>query len=148
MRSLRRRLELGCRVGAFALLGWLIGTSIFPAPARVVESASATDLSARLSSWTRTPASVALHATLESAPSSHAITGLAALRHAGHSVSWCGSPAPAVVVAEPVVDPTGAVRVNVAAPANSRVTLADAAGAIDSARVGLLGVSFTVPLSV
>jgi len=148
MRSLRRRLELGCRIGAFALLGWLIGTSLFPAPARLVETASTTNLGERLSSWTRTPTSVALHATLEAAPSSQAIAWLAALRHAGHSVSWSGSPAPAVVVAEPVVDPNGAVRVNVAAPANSRVTLADVAGAIDSARVGLLGVSFTVPLTV
>ena len=148
MRSLRRRLELGCRIGVFALLGWLIGTSLFPAPARLVETASTTNLGERLSSWTRTPTSVALHATLEAAPSSQAIAWLAALRHAGHSVSWSGSPAPAVVVAEPVVDPNGAVRVNVAAPANSRVTLADVAGAIDSARVGLLGASFTVPLTV
>jgi hypothetical protein len=150
MRSLRRRLELGCRIGAFALLGWSIGTSIFPSPRRAVEGASAAELSTRLSSWTRTPAGVALHATLEAAPSSHEIAWLAALRSAGHSVSWSGSPAPAVIVAEPLVDPNGVVRVNVAAPANSRVTLADVAGAIDSARVagGGLGVSFSVPLSV
>src|SRR5678815_4226401 len=148
MRSLRRRLELGCRIGVFALLGWLIGTSLFPAPARLVETASTTNLGERLSSWTRTPTSVALHATLEAAPSSQAIAWLAALRHAGHSVAWSGSPARAGVVAEPAVGPTGAVRVHVAAPANSRVTLADVAGAIDSARVGLLGVSFTVPLTV
>jgi hypothetical protein len=150
MRSLRRRLEIGCRIGAFALLGWSIGTSIFPSPRRAVERASASELSTRLPSWTRTPAGVALHATLDAAPSSRETAWLAALRHAGHSVSWSGSPAPAVVVAEPVVDPSGALRVGVAAPVNSRVTLADMAGAIDSARVaaGGLGVSFTVPLSV
>jgi len=148
MRSLRRRLEVGCRVGAFALLGWLLGTSIFPSPQRVVERASATDLTSRLQSWTRMPTSVALHAALEAAPSPTATAWLAALRHAGHPVSWSGSPTPAVVVAEPIVDPSGGVRVSVAAPANSRVMLADAAGAIDSAGVTCLGASFAVPLSV
>jgi len=148
MRSLRRRLELGCRIGAFALLGWMIGTSVFPAPLRSVERASSDDLPARLSSWTRTPVSVALHSSLETAPSPLATTWLAALRHAGHSVTWSGSPPPAVVVAEPVVDPNGGIRVNVAAPANDRVRLADVAGPIDSARVAALGVAFTVPLSV
>ena len=148
MRSRRRRLELGCRIGAFALLGWLIGTSIFPAPMRVVERASSAELPARLSSWTRRPASVALHANLEAAASPLAITWLAALRHAGHTVTWSGSPAPAVVVAEPVVEPNGGVSINVAAPASSRVIVADIAGAIDSARVSGLGATFTLPLSV
>jgi len=40
------------------------------------------------------------------------------------------------------------MRVNVAAPANSRVTLADAAGAIDSARVADMGARLIVPLSI
>jgi len=40
------------------------------------------------------------------------------------------------------------MRVNVAAPANSRVTVADAAGAIDSARVADMGARFIVPLSI
>ena len=148
MRSLRRRLELGCRIAAFALLGWMIGTSLFPAPRRVVEQTSSADLAGRLSSWTRTPASVALHSNLETAPSALAITWLAALRHGGHGVTWNGSPPPTVVVTEPVVEPNGGVRVSVAAPANDRVTLADVAGTIDSARVSGLGVAFTVPLSV
>ena len=148
MRSPRRRLELGCRIGAFALLGWLIGTSIFPAPRRAVERASASDVLARLPSWTRTPSSVALHGALEAAPSPLALTWLAALRHAGHGVTWSGSPPAAVVVAEPVVAPNGGVRVNVAAPANSRVTVGDVAGAIDSARVAGLGATFTLPLIV
>jgi hypothetical protein len=148
MRSPRRRLELGCRIGAFALLGWLIGTSLFPAPRRAVERASAGDVLARLPSWTRTPSSVALHGALEAAPSPLALTWLADLRHAGHGVTWSGSPPAAVVVAEPVVAPNGGVRVNVAAPANSRVTVGDVAGTIDSARVAGLGATFTLPLTV
>jgi hypothetical protein len=148
MPSPRRRLELGCRVGAFALLGWLIGTSVFPAPHRVVEHASSSDVAAHLSAWTRTPSSVSLHAALDAAPSRLAIAWLTALRHAGHGVSWNGSPTPAVIAAEPMIDPTGGVRVSVSAPANSRVTLADAAGPIDSARVGGLGATFIVPLSI
>jgi hypothetical protein len=148
MPSRRRRLELACRVGAFALLGWLIGTSVFPAPRRVVESASSADVLSRLPSWTRTPASVALHGTLVAAPSPLVLAWMSALRHAGHAVSWDGSPPAAVAAAEPVIDPTGAVRVNVAAPPKSRVVLADAAGAIDSAPVADLGATFIVPLSI
>lgn len=148
MRSLRRRLEVGCRVVAFALIGWLIGTSIFPAPRRAVERASASELLASLPSWTRTTSSAVLHANLETAPSPLGVAWLAALRHAGHVVTWNGAPRASVVVGEPVIAPGGGVRVNVAAPANSRATLADAAGTIDSAHVAQLGVSFTVPLSL
>jgi hypothetical protein len=148
MRSLRRRLELGCRIGAFALLGWLIGTSIFRAPRRAVERASDRELLARLPSWTRTPSSVALHGTLDAAPTPVVLAWLSALRHAGHGVTWSGSPPAAVVVAEPVTAPGGGVRVNVAAPANSRVTVGDVAGTIDSAHVAGLGASFTLPLTV
>jgi len=150
MRSLRRRFEVGCRVVAFALIGWLIGTSIFPAPRRVVERASSSDVLARLPSWTRTPSSAALHATLDAAPSPLGVAWLAALRHAGHVVTWNGAPPASVAVAEPVIAPGGGVRVNVAAPANSRLILADVAGTIDSTRVTRdgLGAGFTVPLSL
>jgi len=148
MPSLRRRLEVGCRVGAFALLGWLIGTSVFPTSGRVVEHATSAEVLTQLPSWTRTPSSVAVHTTLDAAPSPLAIAWLSALRHAGHAVSWDGSPPAAVLTAEPVIAPGGAMRVNVAAPANSRVTLADAAGAIDSARVADMGARFIVPLSI
>ena len=89
-----------------------------------------------------------MHATLDAAPSPLAIAWLSALKHAGHAVSWDGSPPATVLTAEPVIAPGGAVRVNVAAPANSRVTLADAAGAIDSARVADMGARFIVPLSI
>ena len=148
MRSPRRRLEIGCRIGAFALLGWLIGTSIFPVPRRVVERASSADVATRMPSWTQTPSSVSLHATLESAPSPLAIAWLAALRHAGHGVSWSGSPPAAAVAAEALAEPNSGIRINVAAPLNSRVTLADAAGTIDSARVAGLGATFITPLSI
>ena len=117
-------------------------------PRRVVERAPSADLPTRLTAWTRTPTSVSLHANLDAAPSPLAITWLAALRHAGHGVSWNGSPPAAVVVAEPFVEPNGGVRVNVAAPSSERVTLADAAGAIDSARVAGLGATFITPLAM
>lgn len=148
MRSPRRRLEIGCRIGAFALLGWLIGTSVFPVPRRVVERASSADLATRLPSWTRMPSSVSLHASIDAAPSPFAIAWLAALRHAGHGVSWSGSPPAAAVAAESMVEPNGGIRVNVAAPGGSRLTLADAAGTIDSARVANLGATFITPLSI
>jgi len=64
MRSLRRRFEICCRVAAFGLLGWLLGSSVIPSTPPSLERASATDIASRLSAWTRAPANTAFHETL------------------------------------------------------------------------------------
>jgi len=48
MRSLRRRFEIGCRVAAFALLGWLLGSSVIPSTPPSLERASVTEVASRL----------------------------------------------------------------------------------------------------
>src|SRR5690242_19780311 len=113
MPSPRSRFELGCRVGAFALLGWLIGTAVFPATGRRVERATHTDVDAKLARWTRLPSSVALHGDFASTPSPVAIDWLSALRRSGHAVSWSGSPPAMALSAEASGDPRGGARIDV-----------------------------------
>lgn len=148
MRSPRSRFELACRIGAFALLGWLLGASIMPAPGRRVTRASQTDVETKLAEWTRLPSSVALHGDFSTTPSAWAIDWLSALKHSGHAVTWSGSPPPVALTAEATADPRGSVRVSVAAPSDDRVSLRDDASVIDSVHVSNLGGSVTVPLLV
>src|SRR4051812_21556342 len=131
MPSRRSRFELGCRVGAFALLGWLIGTAAFPASGRRVERATHTDVETKLAGWTRLPPTVGLHGDFSSTPSAWVIDWLSALRHSGHAVSWSGAPPAIAVTTESSADPRGGVRINVAAPADAHVVLRDDASVID-----------------
>jgi hypothetical protein len=148
MPSPRSRFELGCRVGAFAALGWLIGTSVFPASGRRVERATPTDVETRLASWTRMPPTVLLHGDFASTPSASAIDWLAALRRSGHVVTWSGSPPAIALSTETSADPRGGARIDVAAPADERVVLRDDASVIDSVRVSRFGGSVTAPMIV
>src|SRR5689334_8673077 len=111
MPSPRSRFELGCRVGAFALLGWLIGTSVFPASGRRVERATQNDVESKLARWTRMPPTVSLHGDFASTPSAWAIDWLAALRRSGHAVTWSGSPPAIALSTETSSDPRGGARI-------------------------------------
>src|SRR5262245_38334624 len=121
MRSLRSRLETACRIGAFALVGWLLGTSLFPSTGRRVERASQSGVETRLASWTRLPSTVALHGDFSATPSAWAIDWLGALQRSGHAVSWSGTPPAVAMTAEAIADPRGGARIDVAAPAGERV---------------------------
>ena len=146
MRSLRSRFELACRIGAFALLGWLLGSSLMPTKSRRVERASSSQLESRLATWTKSAPSIALHADFTTTPSAWAVDWLAALRHSGHLVTWTGTPPALAIAAEPLTDPSGGARIDIAAPSGSTVALQDDASAIDSVRVSSLGGSITTPV--
>ncbi|HTJ23008.1 MAG TPA: hypothetical protein VL383_11470 [Gemmatimonadaceae bacterium] len=148
MRSRRRRLEIGCRIAAFAVLGWLIGTSLMPAAERSLERATSRDIASRLAAWTRLPPAVALHADLSTAPDPYVADWLGALRHAGHAVAWSGSPPAVAIAADALNDPAGGVLIDVAAPSGAEVTVRDAASAIDSVRVAALGATMTASIAV
>src|SRR5205814_1313905 len=94
MRLPHNRLELACRVGAFAALGWLLGGSLIPSSVggRRLERATADDIAAKLPGWTRGPRSLAMHGDFSTTPRGPAIDWLVALRRAGHAVSWSGAP--------------------------------------------------------
>ncbi len=147
MRSPRRWLEWACRVGAFALLGWMLGQSIVPTPGRALDVAPGSAIAARLPDWTRAPSSVSLHATFASAPNAWIVDWLAALGHSGHPMTWSGSPPAVAISAAALVDPQGGARIDVAAPAGESVALRDDAGPLDSLRIANLGASVTTPLA-
>src|SRR5437868_6006652 len=100
MPSPRSRFESVCRVGAFALLGWLLGGSIMRTAARRVEHVAACDknlaecdkkLSDRLTALTRARGE-AIHLDAPVAPTAWATDWLAALDRGGTPVTWSGSP--------------------------------------------------------
>ena len=145
MRSRRSRFEVACRVAAFGLLGWLLGAALFPSPDRRTESASATDLAARLGAWTRASPATALHGDFAVAPPSWELAWLAALKRSGHAVSWSGAPPAVAMSVEPLADPAGGSRIDIAAPPGTSVLVRDAEGMIDSVRVARLGASVIGP---
>jgi hypothetical protein len=148
MRSRRKTFESACRVGAFALLGWMIGTSLMPVAERRLERASATTVASKLASWTRMPAGVALHTESATSPEAWIVDWLAALGHSGHAVTWSGGPPAVAMSVEALPDPNGAMRIDVATPAQTSVVLRDDASVIDSLRVNQLGGTVVTPMLV
>src|SRR5258705_410818 len=148
MPSRRRRFELACRIGAFAIIGWLLGASVIPTAGRRVERATAAQLESRLGVWTRSPSTTLLYGDFTAAPSSWAIDWLAALKRSGHVVTWSGSPAALALTAEALADPRGGVRIDVAGPTGASVAIRDDASAIDSIRIANLGGSVSTPVIV
>jgi hypothetical protein len=148
MPSPRSRFETACRVGAFAVLGWLLGTSIIPVRGGRLERMATADLGARLPRLTKSSSNVAIHVTMPTTPDAAEIAWLRALDHSGRAVSWQGTPPAVAMSAEPIVDPDGGVRVDVAAPNGSVVALRDDASAIDSIRITSLGGTVATPLAI
>lgn len=148
MPSPRSRFELACRIGAFALIGWLLGASLITTSGRRTERASQSELESRLAAWTRAPSGVALHGDFAATPAPWAIDWMRALKRSGHAVTWSGSPPAVAMSIEALADPRGGARVDVAAPAGDRVALHDDASEIDSLHVQQFGGSVTVPLLV
>jgi len=139
---------MACRVAAFGLLGWLLGSSFFTSSNRRTERANAATVSAHLAGWTRAPATTAIHLELPVVPDAWVVDWLAALRHSNHLVSWSGSPPAVAMATEPVADPDGGVRIDVAAPSGANVVVRDDGGVIDSARVNTLGATIVTPIVI
>ena len=135
-------------MGAFALLGWLIGTSVFPPAEHRVEVAASNDVASRLESWTRTAAIVPLHAKLSFTPDAWVVDWLSALEHSGHLVTWSGTPAAVAMTLEASADPRGGTRIDLAAPPATALLVRDDASVIDSVTVRQLGARVTSPSTV
>src|SRR4051812_5535049 len=114
MRSPRSRFETACRVGAFALLGWLVGGSVIPSAGIRLERATVTELPTSLPKWTLEANNVAMHADLPTVPAAWQVDWLAALRRVGRPVSWSGTPPALAISTEPLRDPSGGIRIDVA----------------------------------
>jgi hypothetical protein len=113
MPSPRSRFETACRIGAFGLLGWLLGGSLMPASGRRIERANGDELAAHLAEWTRAAGNVGVHATLDGAPEPATTEWLSALRRSGRQVTWSGNPPAAAMSVEPVADPNGGTRIDI-----------------------------------
>lgn len=149
MRSPRSRFETACRVGAFAALGWLLGSSLLPTRRTLIDRVPAADLERRLPELTRSARGLAIHATLPVAPPAWQVEWLDALDRAdGRAVSWEGTPPAVAMSVEPLADPNGGARIDVAAPNGSAVTLRDDASAIDSVKVAALGATIVTPIAL
>ncbi|HEX4684180.1 MAG TPA: hypothetical protein VH277_15795 [Gemmatimonadaceae bacterium] len=156
MPSPRSRVESACRVGAFALLGWLIGSSLVGSAVQRVEHvavcrantpACEKELTDRLIRVTRARGE-AVHLDAPLAPLPWAADWLAALDRVGVPVTWSGTPPPALLSAQPVAGPGATVRVDVAAPVGTTVTVGDAASEIARVTVADLGATVTAPMVV
>jgi hypothetical protein len=148
MPSPRSRFETACRIGAFAVLGWLLGTSIIPVGRPRVERLAASALAERLPSLTRSSANMAIHVAVATAPPTWEADWLRALDHSARLVTWSGTPPAVAMSVEPIADPDGGVRVAVAAPAGGSVVLRDDASTIDSVRIADLGATVATPIVV
>ena len=148
MLSPRSRFETACRIGAFAVLGWLLGTSIIPVRSGRLERLDAADLATRLPRLTKSAGNVAIHVAMPRTPELWQTDWLRALDHSGRALSWSGSPPAVAMSVEPIADPDGGMRVDVAAPSGSVVTVRDDASEIDSVRIGNLGATIATPIAV
>ena len=148
MRSPRNRLETGCRVAAFGLLGWLLGGSFFTSSNRRTERANAATVADHLATWTSAPATTTIHLDFDVVPDAWIVDWLSALRHSNHLVNWSGSPPAMAIATEAVADPEGGVRIDVAAPTGADVVVRDEGSVIDSARVSALGATILTPVAI
>ena len=124
------------RAIAFVALAALLWRALRPPAADGVEVAGAS-IERDLVRWTTTaPAEV--HVRLDAAPDSRVRDWLRALSRSGTRTHWSSVRPlrPAAIAAEPTVEPDGGTRVRLASAAGEPVSIADAAGLIDSLATG------------
>ena len=130
------------------MLGWLLGTSIIPVKSGRLERVATSELTTRLPQLTRSFGNVAIHVAMPTTPELWQTDWLRALDHSGRALSWSGSPPAVAMSVEPIADPDGGMRVDVAAPNGSVVSLRDDASEIDSVRIANLGAAIATPIAV
>jgi hypothetical protein len=155
---MRSRVEWLLRASAAALLVWALWRAVVPVGAPAVAQTDATSLRGALERWTTSSPPRSVRVTLDGGvvPAGYARQWLVALRRDGAAVRWGQRQDPmtplmaSAIDVEPVADPHGATRVEVAAPAGAEVTVRDAIGPFDSLRVmrGDAGVSVLIPATL
>jgi hypothetical protein len=151
---MRSRAEWALRAGVIGLLAWSAWRALQPVPA-VAASVTVRTVRQALTQWTTTaPPPATVHVVIDTGSGlpGYARQWLVALGESGTRVTW-SSTIPLLATAigvEPVADPSGATRVQVAAPAGAAVVIGDALGPFDTVRVmpGAHGASVIVPASI
>jgi len=128
----RATAELVPRAIALTALALLFWRAIRPAPRNGVDVARGS-LAAVLPRWTVAPPGT-VHVVFDRAPDSRTRDWVRALAHAGTAVRWSASRPieAAAIVAEPSPEPNGATRLRLTASGGEPVSIADAAGLIDT----------------
>ncbi|MBK9977977.1 MAG: hypothetical protein IPP20_08605 [Gemmatimonadetes bacterium] len=139
----RRLLEGGARTAACLALGALLWRAWFPAPAGDValRLAGTGGLPQALARAVRTPVA-SLDLAVDSLPGASDRAVARAVAAAGTTVRWTLAAPPSVsaAVAEPLAEPSGRVRLVTIGRAEAALTVRDAAGAVDSAKLSTTGV--------
>jgi hypothetical protein len=119
----------GVALAALAALVWRAVRPAAPSATRVARG----DLSVMLERWTETPPAKG-HVVFDRVPDAVTRDWIRALGSAGTAMEWSSSRplGAAAVVAEPTPEPYGATRVRLAAAAGAPVSIADAAGLLDT----------------
>ncbi len=130
----RLAIEWALRASALGLMVWSIG--VFASGGQPMRrTVNGRELQSALTAWTTGPAPRDVRIDLDAVPNAATRAWVAALAAGGMHVSWMPH-GPGVVGAAlsvvPRADPAGRVRMMVAAPAGTRITVSDDLGAIDS----------------
>ena len=141
--EVRSRVELACRGAALLALGALVWRAWHPplSPALVLRVPRTADLPTALSAALfSTPAGV--EATLDSVPGAAVRAWLFALSRSGSVVSWraAATLGASSATVEPLPEPSGRVRLTVVGAPGTSASVHDAAGIVDSAKLGTTGV--------
>ena len=142
-RRVRRAVEWALRAALLVALLLAIRYSLTAMNQRPSLSASGVDgdLRSALRDWSTISAPERVHLSFDSSSPPTTRDWTAALPGANTRISWESSLRPLGVSVEPIADPKRASRVWIAAPAGSRVGLADSLGAMDSVTVRSAGAS-------
>lgn len=142
----RRLLEPALRIAALGALAWALWRVLAPPAAVGLVVVDEAALPGALRRWSATAAPDSLHVALGATPDATTRDWIAAIAASGTHVTWsAGAMPPIALGVAPVADPAGGVRIAVAAPAASLVTLADAVGPLDSLRVRGAGATLESP---
>lgn len=142
--TLRPRLEGLAHALGLGVLLWLLVRALTPAGSVPAARAGGGALPAALARWSTVERPAGAHLDLDGDLPPAALDWLVALARAGTPVSWSGAPAAVAAVNDPLADPTGGVRVMVAAPGGVRVSLDDGDGPLDSVTAASSGAEFVV----
>lgn len=130
------------RGAALVALGAWLWRAWFPSPQgeASLRVARTTELAAALDQAVRTPVA-ALDLALDSLPGAETRAVARAVAGAGTNVRWSLSPAPSLTatVVEPLAEPSGRVRLTTLGRPGASMTVRDAAGAVDSAKLSETG---------
>ena len=138
----RRAFEAATFAAALGLLLWLLIRSVSGSGAGPEERVTSATLPAALARWSTIDGVSRVGVVVDGDVSPFALDWLAALRKSGTPAAWEGAPAALAAVNDPIADPSGGTRIQVATAAGTPIALDDRFGPLDSVTTGQSGARF------